>query len=62
MEVKKLRILRVIELIIQGVEAEPKSQQKKTFKRIPQQDKWYKERAYIKYKKQRHFIKDYRRG
>ena len=28
------------------------------FKQTPQQNKWYKEKAYIKYKKQRHYTKD----
>ena len=32
------------------------------FKQTPQQDKQYKEEAYIKYKKQGYFIKDYRQG
>ena len=32
------------------------------FKRTLQQDKQFKERAYIKYKKQRHYTKDYRQG
>ena len=32
------------------------------FKWTPQQDKWYKERAYIKYKRQGYFAKDYRQG
>ena len=32
------------------------------FKWTPQQDKWYKEGAYIKYKRQEYFIKNYRQG
>ena len=32
------------------------------FKRILQQDKQFKERAYIKYKKQKYFTKDYKQG
>ena len=30
------------------------------FKQTPQQDKWFKEGAYIKYKKQGYYAKDYR--
>ena len=30
------------------------------FKQTPQQDKWYKERAYIKYKRQEYYTKDYK--
>ena len=32
------------------------------FKQTPQQNKWYKERAYIKCKKQRYFTKDCKQG
>ena len=32
------------------------------FKRTPQQDKWFKEGVYIKYKKQGHYIRDYRQS
>ena len=32
------------------------------FKWTPQQNKWYKERAYIKYGKQGYFIREYRQG
>ena len=32
------------------------------FERTPQQDKWFKERAYIKYKKQGYYTKNYRQG
>ena len=32
------------------------------FKRTPQQDKQFKEGACIKYKKQRHYTRDYRQG
>ena len=32
------------------------------FKWTPQQDKWFKEEAYIKYKKQRYYAKDCRQG
>ena len=32
------------------------------FKRTLQQDKWFKERAYIKYKKQGYYARDYRQS
>ena len=32
------------------------------FKRTSQQDRWFKEGAYIKYRKQGHFTRDYRQG
>ena len=32
------------------------------FDQTPQQDKWYKEGACIKYKKQGHYTKDYKQG
>ena len=32
------------------------------FKWTPQQNKWFKEGVYIKYKKQGHYIRDYRQG
>ena len=32
------------------------------FKQTPKQNKWYKEGAYIKCKKQRHFAKNCRQG
>ena len=32
------------------------------FKRTPQQDKQFKEGAYIKYKKQGHYTRDYKQG
>ena len=32
------------------------------FKWTPQQDKWFKEGVYIKYKKQRYYTRDYRQG
>ena len=31
-------------------------------KRTPQQDKWYKEKVYIKCRRQGHFVKDYKLG
>ena len=30
------------------------------FKQTPQQDKWFKEKAYIKYKKQGYYARDYK--
>ena len=32
------------------------------FKQTPQQNRWFKEGAYIKYKKQGYFTRDYRQG
>ena len=32
------------------------------FKQTPQQDKWYKEGAYIKYKKQEYYIRNCKQG
>ena len=32
------------------------------FKQTPQQDKWYKEGVYIKYRRQGYFTKNYRQG
>ena len=61
-EAKELRIPKATELVAQGAKAKPRSQQKKIFKRTPQQDKWYKERAYIKCGRQGHFIKNCRQG
>ena len=59
-EAIRLKILRAKELIVKGVKAKLKSQQKKIFKQTLQQNKQFKERASIKYKKQEYYTRDYR--
>ena len=63
MKATKLRILRAKEPAVKGAKNKPKILiKKKTFKQTPQQDKWFKEGAYIKYKKQKYYTKNCRQG